>query len=92
LDSTTSNGGAGDRRSDSRALGAPAPSAEGRFAFFVPARADVEADRALEVGIRLPTAGCPGSAGLPCLPRVRVRHAIVQGFVQRSRLYLRSPL
>lgn len=59
FDSTTSNGSAGDRRSASRALGAPAPSADGRFAFFAPARADVEADRAFEVGNRLPTAGCP---------------------------------
>ena len=43
FDSTTSNGGAGDRRRASRALGARAPSTDGRFAFLVPARADVEA-------------------------------------------------
>jgi hypothetical protein len=51
FDSTTSNGGAGERLSASRALGAPVPGADWRWAFFTLPAGDAEASRAFDVVI-----------------------------------------
>jgi hypothetical protein len=92
FDSTTSNGGAGERLSASRALGAPVPGADGRWAFFALA-GEAAASRAFDVVIdsfRLRYLG--GSAEVSMSagefgPDLRTCEDWA-----RSRLYLCSPL